>query len=546
MKESDSQRIRTIEALLESKDYAALERFVVAEVPRGLLGDEVLDAARRMNLVPAVIYLATLGAENLPAPNDRAPWLAVYQSIARGEETEEFRALAARLPVKWVARRLAAAQPKADEKLDVTGLARCESAKNDLRDWLAAFELAMDRGRFDLVEALVDRLCRCAPSLAEWVRIAQALGRRQPSLSEFNGATDVAPLARAYERIRAQLPEMPVVSDARSLLANLASRCFLQSGGYRESIELAEACTASRDRADRLAVTAEAWCHLGDLPKSIALLDEALDIWYDPQHVEEIREAHERAARDKKPQPHFDVDLASQALVDLQKVLDQRGLKFFLVSGTLLGYAREGRLLAHDKDIDVGIMDWKDQYDVAIALVESGVFWPRLRSIAGAGNYYLPIQHLPTGVGIDIFIYHARGDQQITAVHHFFGHTQEFAFSRFGLKAAEFLGTQVYVPDDVDTNLTENFGNWRAPDPDYLSHLESPSTVDAGGLAYQVTARLLAMKWLRDVQPGKLHRTLGVLRRYSERPCGIDMERWTRMRDAAEALDAAQPAEVAA
>ena len=63
------------------------------------------------------------------------------------------------------------------------------------------------------------------------------------------------------------------------------------------------------------------------------------------------------------------------------------------------------------------------------------------------------------------------------------------------LKEVSFLGIDFYVPDDVEKNLAENFGNWRQSDPEYISHLQSPSTVDVGGLVYQIVGRLRELGW---------------------------------------------------
>src|SRR5262249_38317701 len=50
----------------------------------------------------------------------------------------------------------------------------------------------------------------------------------------------------------------------------------------------------------------------------------------------------------------------SLALSQLKEELDKLGVEFFLVSGTFLGCEREGSLLGHDKDIDVGVMQGVD------------------------------------------------------------------------------------------------------------------------------------------------------------------------------------------
>ena len=94
---------------------------------------------------------------------------------------------------------------------------------------------------------------------------------------------------------------------------------------------------------------------------------------------------------------------------------------------------------------------------------------------------------------IDIFVYHPQDEHLVTGVDFFFGYRQTFAFTPFQLKDVEFLGVDMKIPANAELNLTENYGEWRSPDPDYLSHLESPSTMNKGALPYMLTARLSAL-----------------------------------------------------
>lgn len=50
-------------------------------------------------------------------------------------------------------------------------------------------------------------------------------------------------------------------------------------------------------------------------------------------------------------------EVALENLLDLSRILKSLEIKFVLVYGTLLGAAREGELIAHDTDIDVGVID---------------------------------------------------------------------------------------------------------------------------------------------------------------------------------------------
>jgi hypothetical protein len=152
------------------------------------------------------------------------------------------------------------------------------------------------------------------------------------------------------------------------------------------------------------------------------------------------------------------------------------------------------------------------------------------------------VSHLSSGVSIDIFIYHPEDGMWVTGVESYFGYLQKFAFTPFGLRAVKFLDIDFYVPDDVEKNLAENFGNWRESDPEYISHLQSPSTVDVGGPVYQIVGRLRALEAIRAKKYEKLNRAIQLMERHQDRPGGMRAPTRERLRGV---LEAHQPAEVA-
>jgi hypothetical protein len=64
----------------------------------------------------------------------------------------------------------------------------------------------------------------------------------------------------------------------------------------------------------------------------------------------------------------------------------------------------------------------------------------------------------------------------------------------------------MYVPDDFEKNLEENFGNWKHPDKGYISHLESPSTMKSDGYGYQITLRMHILGAIKSKDTEKLMR----------------------------------------
>lgn len=530
--EGQRESLVLIDRLLEEGSHDELERVVYRLLDRGLLGEEFLSAARALDLVRPVIFLATLGAENLPADEarNRAIWCEVYRSLAREEETPELVQIAFDLPVRWVVRRLLPLSGSVPDSLDY--------CKGDAGAWIAAFELAIDRRGYDLAERLVaHRFTKRAPE-RELLLVARVLFQRSP-LIEASPLT--LPLAQCSELIRKRLPRDTAMNPVRSDLAVHSARYFLKAGDPSRAIEAVQRATEAKHRLGGMLLHAEAYCHKGDLPRSIAILDRLLS-------EAEVTERNSPTGEDEVDSgatattpihKGFDPDLALEALRVLQKVVAPLGQSIFLMSGTLLGYAREGRLLSHDKDVDVGIFDWSSQFDLARLLLESGEFTVDTYSLGGTATYVFPVLHRATRVSIDIFIYYREGDRLITGVKNRFGYLQRFAYTPFGLEEVDFRGIRIHVPDDVDRTLTENFGNWRVPDPDYLSFMESPALMDVGGLEYQLVGRLNALSAIQAGNAEKLRRALDLLDRHRERPSGMKTKLLTALRVLREAMQKA-------
>lgn len=535
--EVEAPRLGLIDRLLQNGEYGLLEQVTIDEVGKGLLSRETLDAARALRLPATVIYLATLGQENLDDAQDRPMWLAVYQSIGRGIETEAFTQLNERSAVKWMAR-----QAMPGRAPDAAVLRRCQG---DLSDWLAAAELAVDQNRFDALETLVQEGVRRKWAALEWLNLTRLLVVRHQMLER---QMELAPLARSYARIRELLPtHSAALVNTRSRLALNAGQCFFWAGDYFAAIAQSSKATASQDTLARSFELAKAYCHAGDLPMTLQWLDRIIEQVSDAQRLMAFKANRDQQAEEaRQPGHQFDPEQASQALVALQRALDKVEKKAFLVSGTLLGYAREGRLLAHDKDVDVGIIGWENQYDVVDALLQSGQFAIDANRIGGARTYHIPVKHLDTQVSIDIFIYHHEGGRLVTGVQSYFGYLQKFAFTPFDLAQVRFLGIDFHVPCDVERNLAENFGDWRVSDPGYISHLESPSTVEVGGLVYQVVGRLRALEAIRAGNLDKLSRVIKLMHEHRDNTGGMSGETLRLLGRIHDSLQAEEAPEVAA
>ena len=178
----------------------------------------------------------------------------------------------------------------------------------------------------------------------------------------------------------------------------------------------------------------------------------------------------------------FSRETAEFALKRVNRLLTASGLKPFLISGTLLGCIREGRIFEHDKDFDIGMFGWESQYDVAAALLKSGEFALSAKDLRGSKLYLLPVRHVPTGFDFDIFFFHDKGDHFLHGIDSRLGYTLNYRFSKFDLISWDFIGDKFLIPDNYETMLSENYGpNWKVPDPLYFVKLESPGLVKNDG-----------------------------------------------------------------
>ena len=275
---------------------------------------------------------------------------------------------------------------------------------------------------------------------------------------------------------------------------------------------------------------AEALCQKGEYEASVAYLDKHLSRYLEnrnratpPEELNHPRPVIE-GSKDEAASEDFSAERAGQALAELSEILEKVGNQMFLVSGTLLGYARNGSVLPHDKDIDVGIFGWESQFDIIEAVVKTGRFKIFPRYLNGQRTHQLPVYHIETRMTMDMFIFHKEGNKFITGVNPPWGYLQRFEFSPFLLKEVEFLGVKTHVPANYDRHLTENFGNWRLPTPDYVSHVESPSTMGQGEPLHQLVCRLNLIEAIYKKKPARIPRILAVVKQFSDRPGGMDNE----------------------
>lgn len=205
-------------------------------------------------------------------------------------------------------------------------------------------------------------------------------------------------------------------------------------------------------------------CHLSNAAQRGGCDDFALKLWR--RQLDLKREGQKVNSTISKSSRHYTDKSAAVALSALKQCFDKADIPFFLISGTLLGCIREGKLLGHDKDIDIGVWNTHTVSDLANIIRYSGCFYV----LPNYSQDILVVRHV-NGVAVDIFIHYREPNDYWHA-----GGKSSWHNSPFELTYYNFLGDHYLIPKDYDLYLTENYGrDWRIPKTDFDSALDTPN-----------------------------------------------------------------------
>jgi len=180
----------------------------------------------------------------------------------------------------------------------------------------------------------------------------------------------------------------------------------------------------------------------------------------------------ERKVLPKKPML---VHLASKVLLNLHSLLENNQIPFFLTYGTLLGIYRDGEVLPHDKDLDVGLSWDFPRERLLKVLTSTGNYWIDPKSVKGIEGgdsqnlFNMGVIERSTGISIDFFFFKPEGSHLLSGFHHL-PHPLIWRFTQFEPQKIDYKGKQFKTPGDPEIYLTDIYGpNWRIPDPDFDS-----------------------------------------------------------------------------
>jgi len=158
---------------------------------------------------------------------------------------------------------------------------------------------------------------------------------------------------------------------------------------------------------------------------------------------------------------------AWHAIDDVMEVLESVGMPFFLAAGTALGMVRAKGPLGHDSDIDVGVLaqDWDHA-----TLVEAFNTHPRFElDVAHPEHDKVYLKHR-RGSSLDIWRFYEDGGK----VWHD-GLLTRWGNTPFAIERRTVRKRSIPLPADAERYLTESYGDWRTPDPDFDAFCDAPN-----------------------------------------------------------------------
>jgi hypothetical protein len=458
---NEEQQVTWLRRLRESLRQGNMDQLTLDAEEMGLdalLDPSFLTLARQHSAHQVVILIATLGQANRPESANYDRLLAAFQLLTKQISLDKAAQICAQSSQSTAAFYTELLKASSDPSYVAT-FDRVPAATVDLEFAVAllvdcersdmALELMKCWQKADLTEIPWLKTCKAIATRTKEVTLRPEAHRLAKSIEKLIG---LAPGSQAKVRkeMKIQWATMALKSQDPVLSLKAAQAAFEEDVSMSQRLNLVKALILSKafDEATQ------------QLEKMLELALKESD---NTNHV------------NNKPKGIFNIQAAEQTLLTVNHLLKNKGLKPFIMSGTLLGYQRNQALMPHDKDIDIGIIGWENQFTIAQALLEAGFFKFDLSQLTGHNRYLISAYDMRNGMAIDFFLFHDHDDHFLHGIDFDIAITQNFRFSRFDLKEVDFLGDRFFTPSNIEENLSENYGDWKTPVTSYVVTVESPA-----------------------------------------------------------------------
>lgn len=471
----ENLRINSIEKLEESIQYIGLE---------ALLDEDFFSYVQQSDARELVILLASIGTENSKIPHIYERWLVAYQCMQRRLPVADAATACAKASngqVGFYTELFTALSPNSEEP----NIRRTPAKVEELQFGISLLVLGQQSQKLmPLLKAWQSIDLTARP----WLLACRTVMER---LNSNRTQTELVQLATTLEKLLAISPEgqIDVVVSLEAKLADTA----LKANRQTMALHSAERLISHGATGEARFLYTRALIQNNDLKGALLQGDSLLadlasgEINFPKDNIE--------------PKQRFNIGQALDTLQTVTQILDKKGLQPFLISGTLLGFERNGTILAHDKDIDLGLIGWENQFAVAEALLETGHFYMDLSKLKGHNTHLTYAVDMRNGIAIDFFFFNEKDGYYQHGIDFDYGFTLKYKFSKFELIRKSFGIQSYWVPDNISKKLTENYGNWETPESNYVVTVESPAIAELGGTEHLLCVQFELIKAIRERKP---------------------------------------------
>jgi hypothetical protein len=491
--------IRELREALRIQDWDALETLVETAGLEMVLNADLLSAARGLNAREVVVLLASLGSENSEQPLPYRRLLAAYQLMQK--------------------------------KIDLTtALDQCDSTPQQTPYFEALLRQVQssDKANIEIptshlgaeelwfgIQLMCDAHCpsRMFGLLKAWQTIESD---DKPWLMCSRLIIERAELAKGHferkvlgDALEEAIRKLPQSQKALKpiMQATLLDKLWLPNADNEKALQLAQDLVTQSSTIDHRMMHLRALIRNQAFDQAVSLGESVLLEIIDQAEQGAWTEPTDPSGSSKYQVRDFDTTAAALTLTTVNRALKAKGLQPFLISGSLLGCMRDGQIMPHDKDLDMGLIGWESQFELAQAILELGCFDINLKRLKGEDLFLISAVDQRTNIAVDFFMFHDKGDHFLHGIDYQYGFTQNFRFSKFNLTETEFLEDSFYIPDQWERMLEENYGQWKTPEPAYVVTVESPGLTEQGSIKHQLIAQLELLKTiLNGLKPQRAQR----------------------------------------
>lgn len=222
------------------------------------------------------------------------------------------------------------------------------------------------------------------------------------------------------------------------------------------------------------------------------------------------KKKREKKSEEEKEIKRYHIQQDGMAVLnEVQTILSGLGITSFADFGTCLGLVREGELLKHDLDMDVGVIaKAEDREKIRVTLERRGFrLW---RQYCYQGNAVEESYHY-RNIKVDLNFYEMTDEYSRTWLfykkpdheyeNHWTRHVVQMTYSPIrGVKYEEFNGSMIALPEDPELLMTEKYGpTWRTPDTGWI-YWESPAAVKLDEIGSFKTVRYRGLSHLDKLE----------------------------------------------